>query len=167
MEANKTFMPVLLDISEHKILLIGGGESAYKKLKLLQRFTCNVDILALKVSDKIKTNGAKWKEKAYTKNALKGYRIVYSCSNNQETDRQIVVDAHDLGLLVNIHDKPLQCDFISPAIYKNEDLTVSVGSNGKNVYQSIKIRDIIKEFLETKKISGPENPSIGCSIKWN
>lgn len=144
-------MPVSLDVSNGKILLIGGGQSAYKKLKLLQRFDVTVEVLAIEICDEIKKSGVHCFETAYSKEKLKGYFMLYSCSNSHELDQQILADGKEAGILVNIHDKPNMCQFISPAIYMDGKMTVAVASNGEDVYESIRLRDKIKEFLTREK----------------
>ena len=146
----KNYLPISIDISNQKILIIGGGESAYKKLKILQRFDARVEIIALKISDKIKETGVKYYEIAYEKELLKGYLMLYSCTNNEELDRQILADGIEMGVLVNIHDNPELCQFVSPAIFQNGKITVAVGSNAEDVYESIRIRNVIGEFLTNK-----------------
>ena len=53
----KKFLPISIDISNQKILIIGGGESAFKKLKILQRFDAEIEVLAINVCGKIKQIG--------------------------------------------------------------------------------------------------------------
>jgi len=146
----KNFLPISLDIAGQTILIIGGGNDAFKKLEILQRFNADVEVLALKVCDKIKNSGVVYYETAYQKELLKGYLMLYSCSNNPELDLQIVEDGKEMGVLVNIHDKPELCQFVSPAIYRNGKITVAVGSNGEDVYESIRLRNTIQEFLTEK-----------------
>lgn len=146
----KNFLPISIDISNQKILIIGGGESACKKLKILQRFNAQVEVIAIKVSEKIKSSGIKYFETAYRKELLKGYLMLYSCTNNDAIDLQILADGKEMGVLVNIHDKPGLCQFVSPAIYKNGKITVTVGSNAEDVYESIRLRNIIGDFLTEK-----------------
>ncbi len=148
----KNFLPISIDISNKKILIVGGGESAFKKLKILQRFDAEVEVLAINVCHNIKQSGVKYVEKGYEKSLLKGYFMLYSCSNNFELDKQILADGKEMGVLVNIHDKPELCQFVSPAIYKNGNITVAVGSNAENVHKSIKIRNEIQEFLKNKEL---------------
>lgn len=147
----KNFLPISLDISNQKILIIGGGSSAFKKLKLLQRFDAEIEVVALKVSDDIKTSGVRYYERAYDKALLKNYLMLYSCSNNRKLDEQILKEGKEAGVLVNIHDQPDLCEFVSPAIYKNDNITVAVGSNAQDVYSSIRIRNDIATFLEDKE----------------
>ena len=144
----KNFMPIAINIADQKIMIVGGGEDAFKKLQILQRFDADVEILAQKVCDKIKDSGVKYYEAAYRKKYLDGYLMVYSCSNNDDLDRQIIKDCKDLGVLVNIHDQPELCQFVAPAIYKKGNISVAVSSNGENVYESIRIRNKIRDNIE-------------------
>jgi siroheme synthase-like protein len=143
----KNFLPISIDIANQKILIVGGGQDAFKKIKILQRFHAEVEVLALEVCKEIKESGVKYYELAYHKKYLKGYLMLYSCSNNNDLDKQIVQDCKELGVLVNIHDKPALCQFVSPAIYKHGNITIAVGSNGENVYESIRIRNLIQNKL--------------------
>ncbi len=146
--ADKNFLPIAIDIANQKILIVGGGQSAYSKLKILQRHNAEVEILAIDVCDEIKNSGVKYIEAPYHKKYLKDYLMLYSCSNNEELDRQIVKDCREEKLLVNIHDKPSRCQFVSPAIYRHGNISVAVSSNGENVYESIRIRNLIKDKLQ-------------------
>jgi siroheme synthase-like protein len=160
----KNFLPISIDISGQKILIIGGGQSACKKLKILQRFDANVEVLATNVCSEIKQSGVKYREIPYLKEHLKGYFMLYSCTNNYELDKQILLDGKEMGVLVNIHDQPQLCQFVSPAIYKNGKITVAVGSNGEDVYESIRLRNEISEFL-TERYYNNKNESEIESIK--
>ena len=144
-------MPVSIDISGQKILLIGGDQSAYKKLKLLQRFNAEIEVLAIDVCNEIKESGVRYFESEYSKEKLKGYFMLYSCTNNYKLDKQILADGKEAGVLVNIHDKPELCQFVSPAIYINGRMTVAVSSNGEDVYESIRLRNKIQDFLTAEK----------------
>lgn len=143
----KTYLPISIDITNQKILIIGGGESAYKKLKILQRFNAEVEVLAKDVCDNIKQSGIKYVECEYEKKMLKGFFMLYSCTNNSELDKQILADGKEVGVLVNIHDNPELCQFVSPAVFQKDNITVAVGSNAQNVYEAIKLRDLIGAFL--------------------
>ncbi len=144
----KNFLPISLNIAGRKILIVGGGEDACKKLQILRRFNAEVEILARKVCERIKESGAIYYETEYHKKHLHGYLMLYSCTNNHELDLQIIKDCKESGVLVNIHDKPELCQFVSPAIYKAGNISVAVSSNGENVNESIRIRNLIRDNIE-------------------
>ena len=147
----KNYLPIAIDISDQKILIIGGGQSALKKIRILQRFGANLEVVAENIIDEILTSGITCFRKSYEKSDLKGYLMLYSCTNNEVLDRQIVQDGKDTGVLVNIHDNPALCQFVSPAIYKDGNITVAVSSNALDVYESIRLRNLIQEYLENLK----------------
>ena len=150
------FLPVSINITGKKILIVGGGRIASHKIGFLEQFTKNITVVGLEVIDAIKQR-ISFIEKQYEKSDLPGYFLVYACTNIIELNRQVKADAESLGILCNVVDNPVLCDFVSPAIYKHDIYTVSVGSNAQNVYKSIEIRDRIKEFLENDStvFSGP------------
>lgn len=148
---SRIFLPISIDITDTKILIIGGGQSALKKIKILQRSGAELEVVAEKIIDEVYATGVDCRLKRYEKSDLKGYLLLYSCTNDDDLDRQIVQDGKEAGVLVNIHDKPALCQFVSPAIYQDRNITVAVGSNAQDVFESIRIRNLIQEFLENQK----------------
>lgn len=144
------FLPVGINISGKKILIIGGGNVAFQKAKILSQYTKDIDFLAKEFKEELvrEFGDHKFIKKSYKKNYLKGYFLVYACSNDENLNRIISKDAKSLKILVNVCDKPDLSDFISPAIYKKENLSIAVTSNAKDVRKSIDLRNKIKEFLE-------------------
>ena len=44
------------------------------------------------------------------------------------------------------------CDFVTPAIFKKDYVSVAVTSNAQSVMKSIEVRNKIKNFLENDQI---------------
>ena len=147
----KNYLPISIDISDQKILIIGGGQSALKKIRILQRFEANLEVVAENIINEILSMGIPCYKKQYEKSDLKGFLMLYSCTNNEELDLQIAKDGQEAGVLVNIHDNPALCQFVSPAIYKDGNITVAVSSNAQDVYESIRVRNLVQEYLEKLK----------------
>jgi len=148
----KNYLPISIDITDRKILIIGGGQNALKKIRILQRSGARLEVIAENIIDEIYSTGVICYRKSYEKNDLKGYLMLYSCTNNETLDHQIALDGQESGVLVNVHDKPELCQFVSPAIYQDGNITVAVGSNAENVAEAIRVRNKIQEFLENLKI---------------
>ncbi len=73
---------------------------------------------------------------------------MYACTQNSTVNQQILKDAREAGILINVVDNPSLSDFISPAVYKAGNMTVSVSSGGTNLKQTIAWRDRIKEIFD-------------------
>ncbi len=147
----RKFLPISIDIANSKILIIGGGQSALKKIRILQRSGANIEVVAENIIDEVYASGVICHQKRYEKSDLNGYLMLYSCTNNEALDKQIAEDGIEAGVLVNIHDNPTLCQFVSPAIYRDGNISVAVSSNAENVYEAIRVRNLIQEYLENLK----------------
>lgn len=143
-----TFLPISINIDSQKILLIGGGKVASHKAAILHRFTDKAIIIAPDIHPDIEKLPFIIIRKAYEKSDLTGFNLVYVCTNNHELNKQIKRDAEELGILTSVCDNPALCDFVSPAVFKSGNITISIGSDAKNVKRSIVIRDRIKKLIE-------------------
>jgi len=146
------FLPISINVTNKKILLIGGGKVATHKGTIMARFVDNVTVIAPGFTPEIKKLPYTFIEKEYEKSDLEGFFLVYVCTGNHELNAQIKTDAEELGILTSVCDAPLLCDFVSPAIHKEGNITISVGSNARNVYQSVDIRNQIKELIDNGTI---------------
>jgi precorrin-2 dehydrogenase / sirohydrochlorin ferrochelatase len=143
-----TFLPISINITDKKILIIGGGRIANHKIGFLDQFTKNITVIGIEVIEAIKNRGLTYFEKPYEKSDLEGFFLVYACTNIIELNKQVKNDAEEFGILCNVVDNPKLCDFVSPAIYKHGIYTVAVGSNAQDVFKSVEIRNKIKEQLD-------------------
>ena len=149
---NRTFLPISYDIEDKTILILGGSRDAFKKITILQRFTHRFFVVSRKVCNCIRQAGIPFAEKSIEPSDLDGFQILYSCTNDRELNRRIVQWGHERGMLVNIHDDPELCDFVSPAIHKDGNVSVAVSTSGEDALLSIALRDKIKDFIISEKL---------------
>lgn len=150
------FLPISINVTNKKILLIGGGKVATHKGTILARFVNQVTVIAPEFTSEIKKLPFTFIEKEYEKSDLEKFFLVYVCTGNHELNAKIKADAEDLEILTSVCDAPMLCDFVSPAIHKEGDITISIGSNAQNVYQSVEIRNQIKKLIQDGKIYIPK-----------
>lgn len=158
------FLPIAINIEDEQILIIGGGKVAWHKVELLSRYTSNFKVIATYFDPRVASfPGIELVQREYQKSDLQGHLIVYAATDNSELNHQIKLDGRDYRAIVNVVDVPSRCDFVSPAIYKTENMSVAVTSNGKDVYGSIAMRDKIKSFLESSCFQNEDAP---CQQKY-
>ena len=146
------FLPINIRISDGKVLIVGGGKVATHKAKILARFTKHAVVIAENFSEEIKELSFKLIEKKYDPEDLKGYRLVFICTDDHELNHEIKRQATEQGILASVCDDTSYCDFVSPAIYKKDNLTIAVGTDGKQVKRAIAVRNQIKEKIEDGRI---------------
>lgn len=140
------FLPISINITNKKILIIGGGKVGFHKASILNRFTDKATIISPQFHEGFKDLPFELIEKKYESTDLNGAFLVYVCTENKLLNSQIKTDAEALGILASVCDNPPLCDFISPAIYKKENVTIAVSSNARDVYQSLDIRNQIQSL---------------------
>ena len=146
------FLPISINVTNKKILIIGGGKVATHKATILERFVNKVTVIAPDFTDEIRQLPFTFIEKEYESSDLNGFFLVYVCTGNHDLNKLIKKEAEAKGILTSVCDSPFLCDFISPAIHKEGNITIAVGSSGQLVIKSIEIRNQIKEFIEDGRI---------------
>ena len=143
-----SFLPININIGDRKILMVGGGSVALHKLKNLSQYEPNLTVIAEEIHSDIQDMGYRCIEKKYASEDVVGFHLIYACTNNAEVNKQIKTDASKTGALVNVADDPENCDFISPAIFKTGELSISVSSGGTDVKKAVRWRNKIKTIIE-------------------
>ena len=146
------YLPISINITFTKILIVGGGKVACHKAIILHRFTDRVIVIAPEISEDIKQLPFEWKERPFEATDLDGVQLLFVCTGNHKLNREIREMAKSKGILTSVCDNPQLCDFVSPAIYRNENLTIAVGSDAQQVRRSIRIRDRIKTMIENDNL---------------
>ncbi len=136
---NRTFehiyFPILIDLRRFPCLVVGGGRVALRKVLSLLEFNARVTVVSPKVCKDLMGLSMQGKiiviRRPYSAEYIEDHGIVFSATDNPETNRIISSDCRRAGVLLNAADNPSICDFILPATFKSGYLTVSVSSQGK------------------------------------
>ena len=143
----KSFMPVCLNVADSRIVIIGGGKVALQKLQTIILFSDKISVYAGTILDEIKKLNVSCHEKEYISEYIEGAMLVYACTDDAALNRRILDDCRKNGTPANIADAPNLCDFISPALFKNGNMSVAVSSNGDDAKKSVAWRNMLRRFL--------------------
>lgn len=141
------FLPVAINITTH-ITIIGGSQEGIKKARRLSKFTDQVTFISSDIPEEIKSLPFHFIERKFEMRDLQDTKILFVCTADPEQNHHIKQIAESHGILASVCDDPEYCDFISPAVYLKDNLTISVGSDAEDVRRSIRIRNRIKQLIE-------------------
>ncbi|HQT92512.1 MAG TPA: bifunctional precorrin-2 dehydrogenase/sirohydrochlorin ferrochelatase [Candidatus Kryptobacter bacterium] len=145
------YFPILIDLRRFPCLVVGGGKVALRKTQSLLEFNAKVTVISPKICDELKGLSTQGKirviRKPYSREFLKGHKIVFSATDNPETNQLVSRDCRCKGILLNVADGPSWCDFILPANLKRGDLIVSVSSQGKAPFFAKETQRKLADFL--------------------
>lgn len=132
---NFSYFPILIDLKQFPVLVIGGGNIAHRKINNLLSFNADITVLSPEINTDIKLlitgNKIKFINREYRENDVENFKLVFCATNNKTVDKLIQKDCKKLGILLNVADVPNLCNFIMPATIQRGALTVSIGSQGK------------------------------------
>lgn len=148
------FLPISVRVTDCNILIVGGGKVATHKAQILHLFTDKATVIAPEVSDEMRQLPFRIMERSFEDSDLKGVQLLFICTGDHALNHHIKEVAHKYGILASVCDDPAWCDFISPAISHEEDdnLTIAVGSDAKDVKRSIRVRNRINELIKENKL---------------
>lgn len=145
------YYPMMMDLENKKILVIGGGKVAYRKIKGLLETGAYIYVVGTEISleiQAIKHQKLILIERSFMPSDLENKDIAFVCTNSRETNERIVDLAKAKGLLTSCVEQKVRADFIVPAVYRNGDLTVAVSTSGANPTLAKNIRDEIARQYE-------------------
>ncbi|WP_080904350.1 bifunctional precorrin-2 dehydrogenase/sirohydrochlorin ferrochelatase [Parabacteroides sp. Marseille-P3160] len=148
MKEKLQFLPISINVTDQKILIIGGGKVAYHKATILNRFVDRATVVSPDFHEGFEALPFTLIRKKYEPEDLSGAFLVYICTENEPLNAEIKQACRERGILASVCDNPVLCDFISPAIHKKGQMTIAVSSNAQDVYRSIEVRNQIKELID-------------------
>ena len=135
-DAPADWFPFYYNICGKKILIVGGGTIASRRIRTLLKFSCRIKVVALEIDEWILEEEKKGTliacEKNYDYSDLFDAEIVLAATNDPALNTQIGKQCKERFLPVNIATNKEECDFYFPAIVKEGDLVVGITACGKN-----------------------------------
>jgi siroheme synthase-like protein len=145
------YLPINLSLKEIKILVIGGGNVALRKIETLLDYGADITCIALQPVDKVDYFGSKDKirleKRAYMAGECTDYGLVISASDNELLNKQVHEECTKAGVLVNIVDNPKLCTFTFPATMRRDCLSIAISTDGKAPFLSAHLRQILDSIF--------------------
>ena len=139
----------MIEIGGKDVLIVGGGRSAFHKVRAFLGFGARITVIAENISPDIFRMSGEIVvlQRAYKPEDLEGRALVVAATDDRELNRRIAETARQSGVMVNAVDDKDYCDFIFPAILRKENYSVAVSTDGKSPMLAARIRNQIASDL--------------------
>ncbi len=145
------YFPTFLDLGGRSCLVVGGGDVALRKLRLLTSAGAIVTIVAPEVSHAlIKMSGDKGHQvvrREFQPSDVLNHWLVVSATGNPVLERFVYEKATDAGIFCNGVDDVANCSYITPAIVDRSPIVVAISSGGAAPVLARKLREQIELLL--------------------
>lgn len=129
------YFPVFLGLKKRRCLLVGGGEVATRKGRMLAKAGAVLRVVAPEISSELReliaSSGGELFAREYQTSDLQSCVLAIAATDIESVNEKISADAQALNLPVNVVDTPALCTYITPAIIDRSPLVIAVSSGGE------------------------------------
>lgn len=152
MEPEKPFLyPAFLDLRKKKVLLVGGGEVAFRKAETLEKAGCRMTVVSKEYDpafrDWLAAKDIVCHERPYRRGEAAEYQIVFSATDDPETNQAVAQDAAAAARPVNVADEPVLCSFFVPAVVRRGPLQIAISTGGECPALARRIRKDLEKWF--------------------
>lgn len=143
--------PVSLDLTHCKVLVVGGGTVAHRKVcGVLDGGGCP-DLIAPDLCPPLRAlverEGLCWKASRFAPGDTAGYTLVFAATDRREINAAVAREATTSGSLVNVVDMPGEGSFIVPAVLREGEVVVSLSTGGASPLFARVLRDRLRGVI--------------------
>lgn len=151
----KPYFPLFIDISRKKIVVIGGGKIAERRVRTLLAFAEHIQVVAPKLTEDLyrfaQSGQIDWRQENYVPEVLDKAEIVLAVTNDAACNEKIAEDCKERGIPVNTSHKKELCDFYFPAVVVKEHVVAGITASGYSHAQAKEARQRVEQVLKNMK----------------
>ena len=144
------YLPVFLDLTSKKCVIIGGGEVAHRKAKLLLKTEALVHIVAAEFSERIKdlnSDACTLVTEEFNQRHLIDAVLVIAATDSASVNREVATAANSLNIPVNVVDEPALCSCIMPALIDKSPVVIAISTGGNSPVLTRRLKELIEIIL--------------------
>ena len=151
------WFPLFINLENKKILVIGGGKVAAKKIEKILEYGADITVVTENVVEekllkleniKIENNQKIENDKAKIEKLVKGYFLVIAATDNEELNENIANVCDSNGILINNVSSKVKMNAMFGGIVKNSEFQIAISTSGKNCKRSRAMKSEIQKVLD-------------------
>ncbi len=161
-DEKKGYFPLFINLENKKIIVVGGGLVACRKITTLLSFTRHISIYSRQLCDALREYVEAypcvvWEGENPTEEQIRQADLVIAATSDRQENARISSICHQEGIMVNVADAKEECSFFFPSIVTRGELTVGISTGGKSPAFCKQVRQEIEAWLPREyNIEGKE-----------
>ena len=155
----KLYFPMFVDLTDKKVVVVGAGTIAKRRIRTMADFTNHLVVIAPEVNPELKELEEAGKltilKKTYQQEDICDASMVIAATSDNKVNQEIYAACKCLGIPVNVYKDKTKCDFFFPGVATYEHTVVGVSSSGREQRKSRGIAEKIQNFLK-EEMEGKE-----------
>ncbi|TNI72401.1 siroheme synthase CysG [Aeromonas media] len=145
------YLPIFCRLDNKPVLLVGGGEVAARKARLLldagARLTVVSPALDPELAELAANGSIEWLAGEFAPAQLTGKWLVVAATDRREVNALVYQSANQARIFANVVDDPKRSSFIMPSIIDRSPLMVAISSGGKAPVLARLLREKLEALL--------------------
>ncbi|MFQ2133192.1 siroheme synthase CysG [Aeromonas hydrophila] len=145
------YLPIFCRLDNKPVLLVGGGEVAERKARLLLDAGAQLTVVAPELDPELAelaANGSiEWLAGEFEPAQLAGKWLVVAATDRREVNALVYQSANQARIFANVVDDPKRSSFIMPSIIDRSPLMVAISSGGKAPVLARLLREKLEALL--------------------
>jgi uroporphyrin-III C-methyltransferase/precorrin-2 dehydrogenase/sirohydrochlorin ferrochelatase len=121
--------PLSYKVQGQRIVIIGGGEEALNKARLVTKTTASVVIISQYIEADFSGFSLEIFERAFAAADLDNAALVFVAEESEDAELA-KAEARRRNIPLNVVDVPAECDFYTPSIVDRAPLTIAISTEG-------------------------------------
>lgn len=148
------YFPTFFDLHDQPCLVVGGGEAALGKIRLLLKAGARVRVVApqahAEIEDLAAQGAIEIQGGGFVAGDLRGQTLAIVASGDEALDARVAGAARSAGVPVNVVDRPHLSSFTVPALIDRDPVVVAVSTGGTAPILARKLRAQIEALLPAR-----------------
>jgi uroporphyrin-III C-methyltransferase/precorrin-2 dehydrogenase/sirohydrochlorin ferrochelatase len=145
---------MFFDLSGQRVLVVGGGEVALRKVSLLERAGAQIDVVApeaaAELRERARLGAIAWTAREFTATDLEGARLVIVATSRRALNRWIASLCEARAIPVNVVDDREASRFIVPSVIDRDPVLVAVATAGTSPVLARRLRERLEALLPAR-----------------
>lgn len=143
------YFPFYIDIKDKNCVVIGGGKTAFRKIKRLTEFEPHITVISPEILTEIsEIPDIGIIPREYRTGDIDNAFMVITATDNKNLNEEIFNICQQKNILVNTVDDIEKCRFIFPSLVHEGDITVGISTSGKSPVYAKFLRLNIEDMLD-------------------
>lgn len=143
-QAPVSYYPLLLDLRNKSVVVVGGGRVAERKIKTLLACQARVRLISPHITrglEKLaRQKRFKWQPRTFRHGDLGRALMVFAATNDPALNHRIAAQLKATPTLVNVANLPGESNFLVPAVVRRGKLLIAISTSGDSPALARKIR---------------------------
>ena len=145
--------PVMLNLENRRVVIIGGGTVALRKAGDLLEAGAHVLVIAPEVHGEFQALAGAYGTKLdvlqrpYRAGDLAEAALAFSATSDADVNRAVFTEARDRNIFINAVDDPPNCSFFIPSFIKRGDLILALSTSGTSPAMAARLRREIEKHI--------------------